>query len=194
MWNSCRLALGCLALMFMPASLSGQAVYGSIVGSVIDSSNAAIPDAKITVLDMGKGVSYTTTTNDAGNYSQSHLIVGVYQVRIEATGFDTYIQQNINVDVDANVQVNAQLHPGKVGEVINVTADSPLLKTERSDISDTVTQKAVMELPVFSRDVSRLYFWYQASRQAARPPLANSRRIFTGRALAGSTGVGFHFN
>ncbi len=158
MLKSCRVAIGCLVLSLIPAASFGQAVYGSIVGSVIDSSNAAIPQAKITVLDMGKGVSYTTTTNDAGNYSQGHLIVGTYQVKIEATGFDTYIQQNVNVDVDASTQVNAQLHPGKVGETINVSADAPLLKTERSDISDTVTQKAVMELPVFSRDVSRLYF------------------------------------
>ncbi len=124
----------------------------------MDSSNAAIPHAKVTVRDVGKGVSYATTTNETGNYSQTHLILGVYEVRVEAPGFDTYVQQNVNVEVDANTQVNARLHPGQVGEVVNVTGEVPLLKTERSDISDTVTQKAAMELPVFSRDISRLYF------------------------------------
>src|SRR5205823_13965522 len=51
-----------------------------------------------------------------------------------------------------------QLGVGNVGETVSVTADSPLLKTQRSDVSDTMTQKAVTELPVFQRDMSRLYF------------------------------------
>ena len=54
--------------------------------------------------------------------------------------------------------MNAQLAIGNVGEVINVTAEAPLLKTERADVSDLMSQKAVSELPVFSRDMSRLYF------------------------------------
>ncbi len=149
--------LGC-ALWLLPGTCSGQAVYGSIAGTVTDSSGAAVPNAKVTIRDVAKGVSYTTTTNEAGNYSQIHLIVGVYEVRVEAAGFDSFVQQNVNVDVDATAPVNAQLHPGKVGETVTVTGEAALLKTERSDVSDTMTQKAAMELPVFSRDVSRLYF------------------------------------
>ena len=127
------------------------------MGTVTDSSSAAVPHAKVVVRDVNKGVSYTTSTNDTGNYSQTHLIVGTYEVRVEAAGFEAYVQQNVTVDVDANTQVNAQLHPGSVGETVNVTGEAPLLKTERSDVSDTMTQKSVMELPVFARDVSRLY-------------------------------------
>src|SRR5215813_5262946 len=145
-------------LLFTPVTSSGQAVYGSIVGTVTDSSNAAVPNAKVTIRDVGKGVSYTTTTNDTGNYSQIHLIAGLYEVRVEAPGFDTFVQQNVEVRVDTTVQINAQLHPGKLGETINVTAEAALLKTEKADVSDVVSQKAVMELPVFSRDMSRLYF------------------------------------
>ena len=158
MFSRCRVAMGCLVFALLPFSSYGQAVSGSIAGTVTDSSAAAIPHAKITVKDVGKGITYTTATNDTGNYSQTHLIVGIYEVRVEATGFETYVQTNVTVDVDATTQVNAQLHPGTVGEVVNVTGEAALLKTERSDISDTVGQKAVMELPVFSRDVSRLYF------------------------------------
>ena len=158
MSGRCRVAMVLFVVTLLPISTFGQAVFGGIVGSVTDSSNAAIPHAKVTVRDVGKGVSYITTTNDTGNYAQTHLIVGVYEVRVEAPGFETYVQQNVNVEVDATTQVNAQLHPGNVGEVVNVTGEAPLLKTERSDISDTVGQKAVMELPVFSRDISRLYF------------------------------------
>src|SRR5579885_1247098 len=114
--------LGCVfALWLLPGICSGQAVYGSIAGTVTDSSGAAVPNAKVTIRDVGKGVTYTTTTNEAGNYSQIHLIVGVYEVRVEAPGFDTFVQQNVNVDVDATAPVNAQLHPGKIGETVTVT-------------------------------------------------------------------------
>src|SRR5262249_51974861 len=87
-----------------------------------------------------------------------HLVPGIFEVKVEAPGFDTFVQQNVEVRVDTTVQINAQLHPGKLGETINVTAEAALLKTEKADISDVVSQKAVMELPVFSRDMSRLYF------------------------------------
>src|SRR5690349_8905341 len=104
--------------LFTPIASFGQAVYGNIVGTVTDSSGGAIPNAKVTIRDVGKGVAFTTTTNDAGNYSQTHLIVGTYEVRAEAKGFDTFVQQNINVNVDATSQINAVLHPGAVGETV----------------------------------------------------------------------------
>jgi len=152
------LALGVLVLLLVPAASYGQAVYGNITGTVTDSNGAAVPQAKVTITDTGKGVSFTTTTNESGNYTQSHLIVGIYEVRVELAGFDTYVQRNVSVEVDATTQVNARLNVGRVGEVVNVTAEVPLLKTERSDVSDTITQKAVQELPVFGRDLNRLYF------------------------------------
>jgi hypothetical protein len=152
-----KLALCALAL-FLPCSLRGQAVYGSISGSVIDSTGAVVPLAKVTITDVGKGVNYSTASNESGNFNQSHLIAGVYDVRIEATGFTPYVQKNVHVEVDAVTTISARLTVGTVGEVVNVTAEAPLLKSEKADVSDTMTTKAVQELPVFGRDLSRLYF------------------------------------
>src|ERR1700682_5976472 len=106
-----------------PSPTFGQAVYGSIVGTVRDTSGASVPNAKVTVLYVAKGVAHSTTSNDTGNYSQTHLIVGVYEVRIEAPSFETFVQRNVTVEVDSTTQVNAQLAVGKVGEVVNVTAE-----------------------------------------------------------------------
>lgn len=147
-----------VVLQCAPETAFGQAVFGSIVGTVTDATGAAVPHAKVTIVDVGKGISYPSATNETGNYGQTHLIVGVYEVRVEAAGFETYRQQNVNVEVDSATQVNAQLTLGSVGEVVNVSAESPLLKTQRSDVSDTVTQKAVAELPVLQRDINKLYF------------------------------------
>ena len=146
------------ALAGLPLALLAQAVFGSISGSVTDPSGAAVAGAKVTIVDAGKGVSYNTLTNESGLYTQSHLIVGLYEIRIEATGFSTYVQQNVSVEVDAVTQVNARLTMGQLGQVVNVSGEVPLLKVERSDVSDTITQKTVQELPVLQRDMSRLYF------------------------------------
>jgi hypothetical protein len=153
-----RAAVIGLVLLFAASGIAvAQAVYGSIVGTVTDSTGAAVPNAKVTITDTGKGITVTTTTNDAGNYSQIHLIPGVYEVRVEAPGFDSYVQKNVTVEVDKAGQINAQIHVGQVGETVNVTAEAPLLKTEKSDVSDTMTQKQIQELPVFGRDMSRIY-------------------------------------
>jgi hypothetical protein len=147
-----------MVLVYPRPEMFGQAVFGSIAGNVTDPSGAAVPGAKVTITDMGKGVTYNTVANDSGNYTQTHLIVGIYEVRVEASGFDTYVQRNVSVEVDAVTRVNAQLSVGKVGQVVTVSAEVPLLKTERSDVSDTLPQKAVQELPVLQRDMSVLYF------------------------------------
>src|SRR5437879_6581738 len=150
----CLLALSLCA----PVALFGQAVYGSISGNITDSSGSAVPLAKVTITDTGKGITYSTLTNESGNYQQGHLIVGVYDVRIDASGFSPYTQKNVHVEVDAVTSINARLALGTVGETVNVTAEAPLLKSEKADVSDTMTQRAVQELPVFGRDLSRLYF------------------------------------
>ena len=97
-------------------------------------------------------------TNESGNYTQGHLIVGVYEVRVEAQGFSAFVQKNVHVEVDAVTQISARLALGTVGETVNVTAEAPLLKSEKADVSDTMTHEAMQEMPVFGRDMSRLYF------------------------------------
>jgi outer membrane receptor protein involved in Fe transport len=144
--------------LFCSVAAFAQAVFGTISGNVTDSSGAAIVHAKVTVTDASKGVAYHSLTNESGNYSQTHLVAGAYEVRVESQGFEAYVQRNVHVEADTVTQVNTHLSIGTVGEVVNVTAESPALKTERADVSDTVSQKASQELPVFARDMSRLYF------------------------------------
>ncbi len=75
-----------LCVLWVPSAL-GQAVYGSILGSVTDPSGAAVNGAKITVTSQTKNVSTEATSNDSGNYDVTHLIPDVYLVRIEAHRF-----------------------------------------------------------------------------------------------------------
>ena len=133
----------------------GQAVFGSIAGSVTDPSAAAVPNAKVTITDVSKAVSYTATTNTAGFYEQGHLIVSVYRVRIEAAGFQAYVQENVQVNVDAVATVNAALQVGAVTQEVTVTGAVPLLKTERTDVATTFSERSVEELPLLNRNFTQ---------------------------------------
>src|SRR5258708_20169855 len=65
----------------------GQAVYGSILGTVTDPSGAAVANAKVTATSQTKNTSVEATTNESGNYSVPHLIPDVYSCRVEGHGF-----------------------------------------------------------------------------------------------------------
>ncbi len=143
------------ALVYPAGRANGQAVYGSIIGTVTDQSGAAVPSAKVTITEVNKDVSFVTSTNESGNYEQTHLIVGRYRVRVEAPGFRPYVQENVDLSVDAATQVNASLQVGAVTQEVSVTAEVPLLKTERTDVATTFSERQVEELPIFQRNFTQ---------------------------------------
>src|SRR3954465_13223220 len=116
-------------LLFLPMQSFGQAVYGSIFGTVTDPTGAVIPNAKVTVTDIRKGTSDSYTTNESGNYSATHLIPDVYQIKIEAQGFESAQSGNINVSADTGAKFDVIFKAGAQTETVQVTAEAPQLKT-----------------------------------------------------------------
>src|SRR5687768_17681650 len=99
-------ALVCLSLVVLLSAVpaSGQAVYGNIVGTVVDDSGAGLPNAKVTITDISRAASFTTTTNESGFFTQRFLIAGRYQVRVEVEGFRAYVQ-DVSVSVDQETKI-----------------------------------------------------------------------------------------
>src|SRR5215471_3713123 len=169
--------------------LFGQAVYGSIVGTVTDASHAVVPQAKITITDTAKGTSYESITNSSGNYEQIHLVPGSYRLRVEKSGFQTYVQDNVEVNVDAITRVDATLRIGAETQTVEVTGQAPVLKTDRTDVSTTFTEKEVEDLPVFNRNFTsfelltpgtQLLGWQHASSenpQGSRQIMVNGQHF-----------------
>jgi hypothetical protein len=135
-----------------PQPAQGQAVYGGIIGTVTDPQGAAVTNAKVTVLDEGKGTSDTTTTNESGNYSVTHLVAGTYTVRVEAAGFKISQQKGVLVSVDSNARVDLQFQVGGATETVEVTGEAPQLKTDRADVALSFNEKYVEELPILNRN------------------------------------------
>src|SRR5438132_12319370 len=102
------LAVFTLAISLWTPPASGQAVFGSIFGTVTDPSGAAVPNAKVTVTSIAKGTSVETATNADGNYSVTHLIPDVYNIKVEGAGFKSFEDTKIVVYVDTAVRVECE--------------------------------------------------------------------------------------
>src|SRR5215831_15685654 len=144
-----------VTLAYPPVSVRGQAVYGSIVGTISDSSGGAVPNAKVVATEVEKGVTYTTSSNESGNFSQTHLVPGRYRVRVEATGFQAYVQEDIAVSADNVTQVNVSLQVGALTQTVEVKGEVALLKTEKADVATTFTTREFSDLPIFDRNFTR---------------------------------------
>ena len=187
------LAATMLAALCAPPSLHAQAVYGGIVGTVVDTSGAIVAGAKITIRNLERDVVNNTTSNDSGNYSQRYLIVGRYQIIVEAPGFQKAAYENVGVSVDSEVRVDVKLQVGEVNQTVEVQSEAPMLKTERSDVSTTYNQKAVAELPVLSRRFTNFQLMtpgvslWPVSLTAAQPenPQGSYRILVNGQSFAG---------
>src|SRR5438876_9203553 len=151
-----RLVLYVSFVLLFCGTLFGQATSGGIFGTVTDPTGAVIAQAKVTLTDVSKGVTVTTTTNESGNYTQTHLTVGTYKVTVEATGFKTSIQENVPVNVDANTRVDVALQVGDVTQEVTVSEVPPLLKSDRADVSDTLSAREISEIPVLNRNFTQL--------------------------------------
>jgi len=144
-------AISLLCSLWVPTAM-GQAVYGSILGTVTDPTGAAVNGAKVTVTSQTKNVSTETTTNDSGNYSVTHLIPDIYSIKIAGTGFKTLQFKDISVSADTGARVDGQFQVGSASEQVEVTAEAPQLKTDRADVSIEFNEKYVADLPVLNRN------------------------------------------
>jgi len=158
MKRSALAAVSALTLLcgLWTTTASAQAVYGSILGTITDPSSAAVANAKVTVTDQRKGTSETTTTNDSGNYSVTHLIPDVYTVRIEGAGFKSIETKDVTVSADSGTNVNGQFQVGSATEQVEVTAETPQLKTDRADVSIEFDSRMVENLPILNRNFTSL--------------------------------------
>jgi hypothetical protein len=186
------MALVCFSMTVLtPVAALGQAVYGAIVGTVVDPSGAGVQNAKVTITDLDRAVVLTTTTNESGYFTQRRLIVGRYQVRVEASGFSAYVQE-VRVSVDQETSLDIALQVGQLTDTLEVTAATPLLKTERSDVAMTFSEKTVTSLPILNRRFTTFELLtpgVQATTSqtaSSEDPQGSYRKVVNGQSFAGS--------
>ena len=127
---------------------SAQVLYGSIVGTVADQSNAVVPSALVKVTNTSTGLSRQVTTDAAGYYSLQNLLEGQYDLLVTATGFKPVTHKSVEVQINNVTRINVNLEVGGVAESITVEASAALLQTTKSDVNTTVESQAMENIPL----------------------------------------------
>jgi hypothetical protein len=142
--------------LVLPAASAAQVTTGSIFGSVRDASGGVVPGAEVVATNLGTNVARSATTDTEGRFSLELLPLGSYRLEAKLTGFKTYVQTGIAVEVGRNARVDPTLEPGALTEVVETRADAPLVETATAGLGRVVTQDEVLNLPLVNRNVYAL--------------------------------------
>ncbi len=130
-----------------PGILLGQnSNTGEIRGLVTDASGAAIPGVEVTLADILTGVSTRVTTNSSGAYDAPTLLPGTYSISFAKTGFATLVRNGVTLGVQV-ISEDASLSVGGVTQEVTVIASTPLVQTETSESSTTISATEATTLP-----------------------------------------------
>lgn len=128
----------------------GQAVNGNLVGTITDSSGAAVAAATVTITEVQENVSRSATTNESGFYSFPDLPPGLYKIKVEKQGFKTVLREGVTISVSNTAHVDLAVAPGSVSETITVESTLPPLQTDSAQTGSELGSTQVEELPVGS--------------------------------------------
>lgn len=128
-------------------------VTGTILGTVLDESGAAVPAAAVTVNNTLTGEIRRAASDAAGAYIITALPVGQYRVEIRRDGFKAFIASGIGLEVNQNIRIDARLAVGAVVESVEVTADAAQVDTYQTQLGAVVDTKRVNDLPLNGRNV-----------------------------------------
>ena len=142
-----RLLALLLAISLSP-SIFGQAVNGTLLGTVSDSTGATVGAAKVTATETTTGLIHESVTNESGNFTFPDMPPGTYSLTAEAKGFKKETQQNITLLSNSSTRVDVSMVTGSVSEEVLVTTAPPLLQTDRADISVKLESKQLADSPV----------------------------------------------
>ena len=160
-------------------------VTGSIAGVVRDSSGAAVPGATVTVRGPSLQRDSVSTTSIAdGTYRIPLVPPGSYSVVVELSGFATQTRQNVGVAVNQQTTLDVTLAVGAVSESVQVSAEAPLIQIERSDATNTVTQRTIDALPLNGRNFTDLIALVPGAKPDPNLTTGGNMEIFGERAGA----------
>ena len=144
------------AAIFAVAPALAQSTTTVIYGTVTDSTGAVVPNARVTAVNSDTNLSRSAETNSQGEYRIEILPIGHYEVRVDASGFQKFIQSGIVLTLDQVALVNATLQVGNVNETVSVTAAPPMINTSNATIGRTVGNAEITTLPIVNRNVYTL--------------------------------------
>ena len=178
----------CLALvlcLFLPTVSPAQGTGGRILGRIADPTGAVLSGVKVTATNDATSVGVDTVSNDSGDYVFPNLPVGTYSLSFDQTGFKNIVRHSITLDVNQVITLNTTMQVGRAQEVVDVTAEAPLVDTSSTQLGAVVNNRSVNELPLNARDS----YQFLQLQPGVQSQLGSSGGTFYGSDSAGSVSV-----
>jgi len=162
------------------ASAFAQTSTGRLIGTVA-SPDGVITGAKVSIIDDKTGKERSVVTASDGTFTVPQLEVGTYTVKVTANGFKTFTAASVKIDIGREYSLPVALEVGQVAETVTVTAGADVLNATTAELSNTVSQKQILELPLNGRNPMSLIALQPgvASNSAQNSSINGMRTSFT---------------
>jgi hypothetical protein len=151
LFNLFKLSLACVLATGM-AFAQGVGASGDIKGTVTDPTGAIIANGTVTATEIEKGIKHTVTTDSEGAYRFVGLLPAAYTVSASKSGFQTETAKSVTVNIGQTMIVDFHLKVSSVSESVEVTAEPPVVETERSHQANVISEQYIRDLPINRRD------------------------------------------
>jgi len=167
------------------ATAKAQVLYGSVTGTVTDTSGAVVPNATVTLTSAATGEIRTATTGTTGNYAFRDVLPASYTVSTPRTGsFAGFTQNNVVVQVNQQLRIDIRLQLASVTAQVVVTGAPPILQTETADVTHQISEAQIAELPITSTQGRNFQALYTLLPGAAAVQEKNSTASNPSRAMS----------
>src|SRR5829696_9082589 len=129
-------------------------VTGGISGTVTDPQGGVVPNATVTVTNIGTNNAVTVTANSDGGYRAANLQPGTYRIETTVSGFAPAKAENVIVEVGQTTTVDIPLTLGSAVAEVEVTGEAPVINTTTPEVSTNINQTSINELPINGRRAS----------------------------------------
>lgn len=150
------LVLGLMFGVLCSTPASADNLYAKIRGAVADPTGAVVPDAKVTATDVATGISYSATSSKDGLFEFLQLPIGDYSVKVEKSGFKTFTEGHIHLDLDQTFTLKVGMELGVVSDTITVDANPAQVETTSMQLGTTVTGQQIVDIPLNGRNWTQL--------------------------------------
>jgi len=146
-------ACGVMVVVISSHAWAQLASQTALVGTVTDSGGLVLPGAQVVAVNAGTGDTYEATTNADGYYHIEFVRPGRYDITVTMASFQTFKASGVEVATNQVVRTNATLPVGGLNETVTVESKAQVLNTDRATISETIGERALVELPSAGRNV-----------------------------------------
>ncbi len=139
-------------VLLWSAVVSAQASFGRLAGTVFDNTGGVLPGVMVTLTSELTGQTQTAITTERGGFVFPQVQPGRYTVTMTLTGFKTATFTQVEVNVGAERSLTARLEVGQVTETVNVAAGGSFVQTTTPEVTQTVVQRQIVDLPLEARN------------------------------------------